>query len=197
MDKSTKIALVIIGVVLLAAIVTSLTILGTGLWAFGRFVNWSEQSFSESPEVAVRVGAEIADYELPQGFGSPYSIHFGDVTLIGYRSTNEKSHILMAGFPDGTNVNVNEMLRIISEGSNDPTSVWYNTQTTLVEQNPITIRGQECILNISEGISSDGITYRSAIAAFEGRGGPSLVLVASPIDEWDIELIETFLSSIQ
>ena len=197
MDKSTKTALIIIGVVLLVTAVISVTILVTGLWAFGRFVNWAERSVSESPQVAVRVGAEIADYEVPGGFGSLLSVHFGEVTMIGYKSTNEKSYILLAQFPDGTSINVDEMLRIISEGSNDPTSIWYNTETTLVEQNPVTIRGQECILNISEGTSSEGIKYRSAIATFEGRTGPSLVMIASPMDEWDIEMIQSFLSSIQ
>ena len=117
--------------------------------------------------------------------------------MIGYKSTNEKSHILLAQFPDGTSINVDEMLRIISEGSNDPTSIWYNTETTLLEQNPVTIRGQDCTLNISEGTSAEGVTYRSAIATFDGRSGPALVLIASPMDKWNIEMIETFISSIQ
>jgi len=197
MDKSTKTALIIIGVVLLVTAVISVTILVTGLWAFGRFVNWAERSVSESPQVTLRVGAEIADYQVPEGFGSPLSVHFGEVTMIGYKSTNEKSHILLAQFPDGTSINVDEMLRIISEGSNDPTSIWYNTETTLLEQNPVTIRGQDCTLNISEGTSAEGVTYRSAIATFDGRSGPALVLIASPMDQWDIEMIETFISSIQ
>jgi hypothetical protein len=197
MDKSTKTALIIIGVVLLVAAVTAMTILATGVWAFSRFVNWAEQSVSERPEVAVRVGSEIAEYEVPEGFGSPLSIHFGDVTMIGYKTMNEKSHILLAQFPEGTSINVDEMLRIIRNGSSDPNSIWFNTETTLVEQNPVTIRGQECTLNISEGTSSEGIKYRSAIATFDGRSGPSLVLIASPIDEWDIRMIQSFLSSIK
>ena len=197
MDKSTKTALIIIGVVLLVAAVTSMTILATGLWAFGRFVNWAEQSVSEKPEVAVRVGSEIADYEVPKGFGSPYSVHFGNVSLVGYKSQDEESHILIAQFPEGININMKEMLRIIREGSNDPSSIWYNTETPLIEEKPVTIRGQECTLNINEGTSSEGVTYRSAAATFEGKGGPSLVLIVSPRDEWDIEMVETFLSSIQ
>ena len=197
MDKSTKTALIIIGVVLLLAAVTSTSILATGLWAFGRFINRAEQTVSESHEVAVRVGSEIADYEVPEGFDSPFSVHFGDVIMIGYKSTSENSHILLAQFPNETSINVDEMLRIISEGSTDPTSIWYNTETTLVEQYPVTIRGQECTLNINEGTSSEGMKYRSAIATFNGRSGPSLVLIASPVDEWDIEMIQSFLASIQ
>ena len=160
-------------------------------------LNFAERSVSESPQEAVRLGSEIADFEVPEGFGSPYSVHFGDVTLIGYKSRSEKSHLLLAQFPQGTSINVDEMLRAIREGSGDPNSIWYNTETTLVEQSPVTICGQETTLNISEGISSDGVPFRMATAKFEGRGGPSLVMVAGPIYEWDGKMVDAFIESIQ
>ncbi|HEU0295285.1 MAG TPA: hypothetical protein VFR47_21270 [Anaerolineales bacterium] len=197
MDKSTRNTLIAVGSILLVCGCVTAVIFATGLWAFGSFVNWAEQSVSESPEVAVRVGSEIADYELPNGFGSPYSVHFGDVTMVGYQSENGKSHILLAQFPEGTSINVDEMLKEISEYSDEPNSIWYNTETTLIEQKTVTICGQETTLNISEGKSSDGTIYRSATATFQGRSGPALVLVAAPIDEWDIEMVDTFIESIQ
>ena len=197
MDKSTKTILIVIGSILLVCGCITAGIFATGLWSFGRFVSWADESVSESPQVAVRLGSEIADFEIPEGFGSPYSVHFGDVTLIGYKSQSEKSHLLLAQFPQGTSINVNEMLRIIREGSNDPNSIWYNTETELVEQRPVTICGQETTLNISEGTTSDGMVFRMTTAKFEGRGGPSLVMVAGPVDEWDEEMIEAFVESLQ
>jgi hypothetical protein len=197
MDKSTRNTLISVGSILLVCGCVTAVIFVSGLWAFGSIVNWAAQSVSESPEVAVRVGSEIADYEIPDGFGSPYSVHFGDVTMVGYRSENGKSHILLAQFPEGTTINVDEMLKEISEYSDDPNSIWYNSETTLIEQKTVIIHGQETILNISGGTSSDGITYCSATAAFQGRSGPALVLVAGPSDEWDIEMVDTFIESIQ
>jgi hypothetical protein len=197
MDKSTRNILIAIGSILALCGCITAAVFATGLWSFGRFVNWAEQSVSESPEVAVRVGSEIADYEVPDGFGSPYSVHFGDVTMVGYQSENGKTQILLAQFPEGTSINVNEMLKEISEYSHDPNSVWYGTETTLIEQKTVTIRGQETTLNISEGTSSEGIVYRSATTRFQGRGGPALVLVAGPLDEWDVEMADAFIESIQ
>ena len=197
MDKSTKNILIAIGSILVVCGCITAALFGTGLWAFGRFVNWADQSVSESPDVAERVGSEIADYEVPGGFGSPYSVHFGDVTMVGYQSENGNSHILLAQFPDGTSINIDEMLKEIGEYSHDPSSVWYGTETTLIEQKTVAIRGQETTLNISEGTSSEGIIFRSATAAFPGQGGPALVLVAGPLDEWDIELVDAFVESIQ
>ena len=197
MDKSTKIILIVLGSVLALCACAGVAVFATGLWSFSKFVNFAERSISESPQVAVRLGSEIADFEVPEGFGSPYSVHFGDVTLIGYKSPSEKSHLLLAQFPQGTSINLDEMLRIIEEGSGDPNSVWYKTDTTLVEQKTVTICGQETTLNISEGISSDGVAFRMASAKFEGRGGPSLVMVAGPTDEWDSDVVEVFIESIQ
>ena len=197
MDKTTKTILLIIGSVLLLFACAAFAILATGLWSFGRFANWAERSVSERPEVAVRVGSEIADYQVPEGFGSPYSVHFADVSMVGYKSQSGWSHILIAQFPAGTHIDVDKMLRRISEGTGEPDRWWYNTDTTLIDEKPVTIRGQECILNISEGTSSEGTTYRSAAATFEGQSGPSLVLIVSPMDEWDIEMVEAFVASIE
>ena len=197
MDKTTKTILMIVGSVVLLCACAAFVVVVTGAWSFNRFVNWSEQNVSERPDAAVRVGSEIADFEIPQGFDSPYSIHFGDVSMVGYTSRSERSHILLAQFPAGTDINVDEMLRQLSKGSGDPNSVWYKTETALLEEKPVTIRGEQTSLRISEGTSSDGIAYRSAAASFQGRGGPSLVMLAAPIDEWDIEMVEAFIDSIQ
>ncbi len=197
MDKTTKSFLIFISSILLVCGCAATFIFATGLWSFNRFVNFVDESVSESPQVAVRLGSEIADFEVPEGFSSPYSVDFGDVTLVGYKSQNEQSHLLLAQFPEGSSINVDEMLRLIKEGSNDPNSIWYNTETELVEQTEVDIRGQECTLNISEGTTSEGVAFRMATAKFEGKGGPALVLVAGPLDEWDAEFTEEFISSIQ
>ena len=197
MDKSTKTILIVIGSILLVCLCATVGIFATGLWSFGQFVNFVDQSVSESPQEAVRLGSEIADFEVPEGFGSPYSVHFGNVTMIAYKSSNEKSHILLAQFPDGTSIDKDEMLKQIREGSSDPNNIWYNTETVLVEQKPVTICGQETTLNISAGTTTDDVEFRMATATFEGRGGPALVMVMGPLDGWDIEMVEAFIASIE
>jgi hypothetical protein len=197
MDKTTKTVLIIISAVIVLCACASAVVLVTGLWSFNRIARVAEQSVSESPHVAVRVGGEIAEFEVPEGFGSPYSIHFGDVTVIGYKSASERSHLLLAQFPEGTSINVDEMLRLIQEGSGDPNSIWYSTDMTVIDQIAVEIRGQQTRLNVSEGTSSEDVTYRTATATFQGRGGPALVMVAGPLDEWDQEMVQEFVSSIQ
>ena len=196
MDKTTKTILIALGSVLILCGCVASVVFWIGIWSFGRFATWTERSVSVIPEKAIQVGAEIADYEVPDGFGSPFGVHIGDVTVFGYTSQSERSQILLAQFPEGTSINTKELLKLISKYAADPNSGWYNTEFTLVEERPVTIRGQACTLNVSEGTSGEGIVYRSGIANFHGRGGPALVIIAAPLDEWDIEVVESFIEAI-
>ena len=138
--------------------------------------------------------------ELENGFRVYHSgdtTVFGDMTLIRYTTQDEMSYIMLAQFPEGTSINLEEMLRLMEEGTGDPNNVWYSTDTKIIEQKPVTVRGQETTLNISDGTSLQELSYRYATARFEGRGGPALVMVASPVDEWDLGMVDGFISSIQ
>jgi hypothetical protein len=197
MDKTTKIILIVVGSVIVLCACATVTVFATGLWTFRTVTKIADQTVSENPQEVVRVGAEIADYEIPEGFGSPVSFHIGDMTMIRYRTQDEMSYILLAQFPEGTSINLEEILRLMEEGTNDPNNVWYTADTKIVEQRPVTICGQETTLNVSEGINIDRRDYRYATAKFEGRGGPALVMVATPVDIWDSEMVDDFISSIQ
>ena len=197
MNKTTKTILIVIGSILVLCACVSVAVFATGLWTFSQVAQVAEQSVSVSPEAAIRFGAEIAEYEVPEGFGAPVSLHIGDMTLIRYTTQDEMSYIMLAQFPEGTSINLEEMLRLMEEGTGDPNNVWYSTDTKIIEQKPVTVRGQETTLNISDGTSLQELSYRYATARFEGRGGPALVMVASPVDEWDLGMMDGFISSIQ
>ena len=85
MNKTTKTILIVIGSVLFVCACITAGIFATGLWSFGRFVRWADHSVSEDPQTAVRVGSEITDFEVPEGFDSPYNIHFEDMTIVAYK----------------------------------------------------------------------------------------------------------------
>ena len=197
MDKTTKTILIVVGSVLALCACATVTVFATGIWTFRTVAKVAEQTVSESPQDVVRVGGEIADYEVPEGYGSPVSLHIGDMTMIRYRTQDEMSYILLAQFPEGTSIDLEEILRLMEEGTNDPNNVWYSADTKIIEQKSVTICDQSTTLNISEGINLDGHDYRYATAKFEGRGGPALVMVATPVEEWDSEMVDDFISTIQ
>jgi hypothetical protein len=197
MDKTTKTVLIIIGSLLLVCACGASVIFVTGLWSFRTITRVADSSTSTDLADVANMLSEVAVITLPDGFGSPYGIHIADITSVGFASQSRNTHILITQFPQGTVIDTEEMLKLISQYSTNPDNPWDTSNTRVVEGKPVTIRGQETYLEISEGTSSDGTTYRIATATFQGKGGPSLLMIAGPLDEWDIEMVDTFIASIQ
>jgi len=197
MNKTTKTILIIVGSLLALCVCGVVTLSVTGLWSAWKFTNWAETNTTRDIyEVAPMIN-EIATITLPDGFGSPYGMHLGEITSVGFASQSKNTHLMLTQFPTGTSINTQELMQQMSKYSADQDPRWDTAPTTVIEQKPVTIRGREAILTISEGTSSDGTTYRTAIANFEGNGGPAVVMIAGPIDEWDSAMVEAFIASIQ
>jgi hypothetical protein len=198
MDKTTKTILIILGSLFLVCVCAAGVLFTTGMWSVGKIVNWAQSNTSEDPARVAQVASEIADFEIPAGFNKHYAMKLGDLTLVQYMTDNEKVVLIVTQFPAGISINPDEMLRDIRNGSRDPNSPWYNMDMQLVEQRPVTIRGEETTLSISEGIDDKGTQYRMANAKFRGKAnGPALMTIAGPVDQWDLAIVEDFIASIQ
>jgi hypothetical protein len=197
MNKIVKVILIIVGVLVVICGCASAVLLGTGIWSMGELVRWADTNTSEDPQEVARIAAEIANFDLPEGFESPYGMHFANFTSVGYLSQSGNTHIYLTQFPTGTSINVDEMMRMLNEGGSAE-GPWVGAKITEVEQKPVMIRGRESTLSIGEGQSSEGETFRVATVTFQGKGGgPALLMVAGPLDEWDIEMVEALIASIQ
>jgi hypothetical protein len=172
-------------------------IFGTGLWSLAKYNQWAETSTSNDLSEVAKLSQEIAVFTLPDGFGSPYGMHVGEITSVGFSSHSKNTHILLTQFPEGTSINTEELLKQVGKYSMNPDSGWNNTRMTVIEENPVIIRGQESILSISEGTSSDGTIYRSAITTFDSNKGVTMLVIAGPLEEWDRKLVDDFVASIQ
>lgn len=197
MNKTVKIILIIVGSLILLCACISTIIMVTGLASFRSVTSWTDNYNPVNDEVAVRVGEEIASFEVPEGFGNPYSIHVMDYSLLGYSSESGRFHLFLAQFPNGTSIDLTKMLKLVAESSNDSNTIWFNTETMVVSKETVTIRGELTTLIISEGTSVDGIPFRTAAAEFQAHNGPALVMAAAPIDEWDMQVVEEFVSTLQ
>jgi hypothetical protein len=198
MDKTTKTVLIIIGSLLVLCACTVAILAGTGLWSFGKFVQFADKSTTENPQEVAQIASGIADFNLPEDYTTHYGIKIATFSMVQYTTRNEENYIFLTQFPAGTSINVEEMLRQIKNSSRNPNSPWYNVDTTLVEQKRVNIRGEETTLSISEGKSDKGVMYRMANATFQGKGaGPTLLMVVGPADQWDTQLFEDFIASIR
>ena len=197
MNNTTKTILIVAGSLLLVCICAVGILSVTGVWSAMKFANRIEASTMRGLYEVAPMIEEIATITLPEGFGSPYGMHVGNITSVGFASQSKNTHILLTQLPEGTRIDVDEVLELIGKYSANPESPWTSSGGSVIEEKPVVIRGQGTTLKISEGTSSDGTAYRTATATFQGRGGPALVMIAGPVEEWDTELVETFIASIQ
>ena len=198
MNQTTKTILIIVGSLVLLCGCGAVLLAGTGLWSFSRFVEFADESTTENPQEVARIASEIADFNLPEGYTAQYGMKIATFSMVQYTTRSEESYIFLTRFPAGTSINVDEMMRQVRDGARNPNSRWYNVDTELIEQKPVTIRGQETTLSISEGTNDQGELYRMANVTFQGRGeGPTLVMFIGPAGQWDIEMVEDFIASIQ
>ena len=151
MDKTTKTVLIIIGSLLLVCACGASLLFVTGLWSFRTITRVADSSTSTDLAEVANMLSEVAVITLPDGFGSPYGIHIADITSVGFASQSRNTHILITQFPQGTVVDTEEMLKLISNYSTNPDNPWDTSNTRVIEGKPVTIRGHDTYQEISEG----------------------------------------------
>ena len=112
--------------------------------------------------------------------------------LAAYKGTSGPSHLyLIQSEKEADGKELENMLTQLAPGSSDP-----NTRLTVIENRPVTVREQEVTLVISDGVNHEGNTYRQATVAFQGKGGPALLVLSESMDRWNNEIIDALLASI-
>ena len=152
----------------------------------------ANNAIETNAEKAVSLAASIADFDLPAGYRPEFSASLEGYTLVSYSPGDGHSHLyLIQSEKESDGEKLTTMVDQIAPGSYDP-----QTRMTVIETRPVTVREQEVTVVISEGVTSEGETYRQATVAFQGKGGPALVMLSEPVDRWNQESVDAFIASI-
>lgn len=136
---------------------------------------------------------EIADLDLPDGYEPDFYAHLMGYTVASFSPGDGHSHIyLIQSDSEADGEKLAEMLNQLAPGAYDP-----QTRMSIIETRPIMVRGQEATLVVSEGVTSEDESYRQEAVAFQGQGGPALVVISAPIESWDQTVVDVFLASIR
>lgn len=148
---------------------------------------------TDDPLHAEEAAAKIADFDLPAGYEPEFSTKMLGYTLAAYKGQSGPSHLyLIQSEKESDGEELARMLTQLSPGATDP-----NTGMTIIENRPATIRGQDVTIVISEGINSENVSYRQISVAFEGKGGPALLVLSESVEAWDQAAVVEFLASIR
>jgi hypothetical protein len=66
-----------------------------------------------------------------------------------------------------------------------------------VEDQAVTLRGQETALKVFEAQDANGTTFRRCQGAFEGKNGVAMLMLMGKTSEWDETLVNDFIDSIK
>jgi hypothetical protein len=151
-------------------------------------------SIETDVQTVAAVGGDIATYDLPDGFGSAFSVQLGGFSMISHTGFDQHSHIYFFRIPP--NVHIDEAgieSKLRSSGW-----VQYPVRYTLVDQQVGMICGQETTLVTSEGVNGEGQGYRQMSAAFTTRDGAgAYVIISMPLETWDQDVVDGFFASIR
>lgn len=152
-------------------------------------------SLNTQADQVASAAARIADFQLPEGYQAEYTADLAGYTLAAYHPGDGHSHLFLVQAGEGTQIDQSKLEDLVNQQPAGRKN--HQTRMTVIEQRPVSLRGQQTTLVISEGTNSDGDTYRQATAAFQGKGGPALVAISEPTTRWDSARIDQFLASIQ
>jgi hypothetical protein len=186
---------VILGV-LVGAVLTCVVLGVLGLTLLNVTTRSVLRDVQAQPGEAAAIAQEIADFTLPDGYTSAVATQFAHFEVVGYDGPDGHSHIYLLQMPPAWSVDEAELVRQLqsateSEGND------YGPDMQVIDQLPVTIRGQATTLIVSEGTNGAGELIRSANAAFQGKDGQALVSFSGTTAAWDTAMIDAFIASMK
>lgn len=158
------------------------------------------ESVKLDPAEVEQVGAQIAEYEVPEGYS-----HRMAMSMMGY------DLVIIAPEDDGSGMMIMlaQFGQAFAQGS-DPKAFQEQMQRSLeqqsgrrglnlkaVETRTITIRDQEVEVTVFEGADENGISIRQMVASFATENGLGMVLIQGVAGVWDQDAADAFLESIR
>jgi hypothetical protein len=147
------------------------------------------------PGEAAQIGQLIAGYTVPAGYTSAVATQFAHLEVVGYNGPDGHHHIYLLQLPPYLTLNQAEIERLLDSNTSDQGSGGVSA-LQVVEERPVTIRGQGATLVVSEGVNGEGVPIRSANALFTGKDSQALLSFAGPSATWDESVVTAFIESM-
>ncbi|RPI32059.1 MAG: hypothetical protein EHM70_09890 [Chloroflexota bacterium] len=142
------------------------------------------------------VAGKIAGYTLPEGYSEQFAVELMDYQLISLVGPTPSCHIYLVQAPTDADVDIAALQEQARNMDGNKREDSYS-DVQIVEQRSTVIRGQDVTMLVGEGVNSENLPYREVTALFDGKTGPALVSIASPVSEWDWTMVDEFLASIE
>ncbi len=165
-----------------------LLVLGVGgaILTAGSLGFFAARTVQADPAGVNAAAARIADFSLPPGYSPEATAEIAGYLFVSYAPGDGHSHIQFVQAPADVHVDQATLEGYIQQA---PGSRGYDTgaRSQVVGSQRATIRGLTVMLVVGEAIDHDGQPFRTLTGVFDGKGGPALLSVESPISSWNQE----------
>lgn len=155
-------------------------------------------SYKTSAKEIHSISDQIAGFTLPQGYTEEFALTLMDYQLVSLKEDQASTHIYLVQAPKDADIDMSDLQKQIDTIENDRSQKANQPlrEVHTVETRTVMLRGLEVPLIVGEGLNSQDQPYREVAAVFEGRNGVALVNLSAPVDQWDWEMVDTFLASL-
>jgi len=160
------------------------------------------------PEAAGARLAEITALTPPEGYQPQFGLTVEGLSTVTIVPDAGTVHIDDAAFSDAMIYTVLQADRSAANAADardrlagamaaSSTASGQTVDLREVGREPLTVRGEATTLVRFEGADDEGRAYRKAIVAFEGDGGPALLVAAAPEAAWDEAALQAVVASLR
>lgn len=147
---------------------------------------------NDPTRIVNKTAALIADFTLPAEYEPEFGLHALGYTAVAYHNDQDGHFYLVQSEAEADGSTLQQALDEMVPGYQDDAN-----DLTVLEQRPFTIRNQEVTVTISEGTGWEEAMMRQATAVFQGKAGPTLLILRQPVNQWEDAALEAILTGIR
>ncbi len=152
------------------------------------------QSVTVDPTGMAQVSSRIADFDVPPGYRPEMamSIFSYDYVVLVPESSTETMTFLLMQFKGMNMPDPQQMQQALEEQSGRQ-----GIGMHVVNSYQTTIRGESTTVTIEESSAGSATAFRQLLAVFQGRQGPTMLMIQGTAGSWDQALADRFIASIR
>jgi hypothetical protein len=193
MSRNTKVILaVFMGIVVLILMCAGTMVISLGGLAW----NGMAQAMEFDAEQVSEQAASIANFELPAGYRPGYAFNAGGFRMVGYDMGDNHSHLILVQSPTWLKLDQMALEKELRRQFGDKVDWGDEKGSKLVDRRTLHVAGQPVEFAISEGVNSEGGSYRSMVGVWGSPSGQVLINVVEPAAHWNQAEVDAFIASI-
>jgi|YNPNPStandDraft_1061719.scaffolds.fasta_scaffold33101_4 hypothetical protein len=152
-----------------------------------------------NPTRVAAVSAQIARYQLPDGFKEMFASDLLGFKLVAIGPADPRAELLvimLLQLPELMETDEEELRQQLEKALAQQAGTG-DAEMQVVGTQRVTIRGQEVLLTMREGTASGGQLLRQLSGVFSGANGPVFLFITGLQSAWDAPLINRFIASIE